>query len=185
MRRLAGPCQAIRQLSYRRYRTVGPGVAALEVAGWHTGGCIQLVRGCIALAVTARVPADQSSPRLADPVKGGELSYMVLAMEREQTRSIMLLMVAGVVLADPEPMPSRLIRGRIALAFTACIPARNHRLADTVKRGELSYTTLGMDREHIACSSLLRRAGAVLADPEPMTPSSDTWLHRPGLHMLA
>ena len=88
------------------------------------------------------------------------------------------------VLADPEPMPSRLIRGRIALAFTACIPARNHRLADTVKRGELSYTTLAMEREHIACSSLLRLVGAVLADPEPMTPSSDTWLHRPGLHCL-
>ena len=36
----------------------------------------RLVRGCIALAFTASVPADQSSPCLADPVKGGELSYM-------------------------------------------------------------------------------------------------------------
>ena len=30
----------------------------------------RLVRGCIALAFTASVPADQSSPRLAEPVKG-------------------------------------------------------------------------------------------------------------------
>ena len=36
------------------------------------------VRGCIALAFTASVPADQSSHCLADPVKGGELSYMAL-----------------------------------------------------------------------------------------------------------
>ena len=50
------------------------------------------------------------------------------------------------------------------------VVARNHRLADTVKGGELSYTTLAMEREHIACSSLLRLAGAVLADPEPMPP---------------
>ena len=120
MRRLAGPCKAIRQLSYRRYRTVGPKVAALEVAGWHTGGCIQLVRGCIALAVTARVPADQS---LADPVKGSELSYMVLAMEREQPAYRSLLMVAGAVLAGPEPMLARLLRGCIALAITARVDA--------------------------------------------------------------
>ena len=78
--------------------------------------------------------------------------------------------MAGVVPADPEPMPSRLIRGCIALAFTACVPTRNHiaLVADTVKGGELSYTTLAMECEHIACSSLLRLAGVVLADPEPM-----------------
>ena len=45
----------------------------------------RLVRGCIALSFTARVPADQSSHRLADAFKGGELSYMALAREREQT----------------------------------------------------------------------------------------------------
>ena len=72
-------------------------------------------------------------------------------------------------LADPEPMPARLVRGCIALAFTACVPANNHGLADTVdKGGELSYTTLAMEGEHIACSSLLRLMGAALADPEPM-----------------
>ena len=85
----------------------------------------RLVRGCIALVFTAGVRAVATSHRLADgdPVKGGELSYMPLAMEREQTRSIMLLMMAGVVLANPEPMPSRLVRGCIALAFTASVRA--------------------------------------------------------------
>ena len=59
--------------------------------------------------------------RLADAVKGGELSYMALAMEREPTAYSSLLMVAGAVLADPEPMLARLVRGCIALAFTACV----------------------------------------------------------------
>ena len=77
-------------------------------------------------------------------------------------------MVAGAYLANPEPMPARLVRGCIALVFTACVPARNDRLADTVKGGELRYTTLAMEREHTACSSLLRLMRAVLADPEPM-----------------
>ena len=35
-------------------------------------------------------------------IKGGELSYMALAMEREQTACISLLTVAGTVLADPK-----------------------------------------------------------------------------------
>ena len=45
----------------------------------------RLVRGCIALAFTACVPTDQSSPRHANAVKGGELSSMALAREREPT----------------------------------------------------------------------------------------------------
>ena len=100
----------------------------------------RLVRGCIALTVTARVHADACSHRLADAVKGGELSYMALAMEREPTAYRSLLMVAGAVLAGPEPMPSRRVRGCIAMAFTACVPAgqSSHRRADTVKGGELS-----------------------------------------------
>ena len=32
-------------------------------------------------------------------------------------------MVAGMVLVDPEPMPARLVRGCIALSFTARVPA--------------------------------------------------------------
>jgi hypothetical protein len=74
---------------------------------------------------------------------------MALAMEREQTTYSSQLMVAGTVLADPEPMPARLIRGCIALAFTASVLAVScsHRLADTVKGGELSYMALAMERE--------------------------------------
>ena len=83
----------------------------------------RLVRGCIALAFTACVLADACSHRLAEAVKGGELSYMALAMEREQTAYCSLLMVAGMVLADPERMLARLVRGCIALAFTACVLA--------------------------------------------------------------
>ena len=38
----------------------------------------RLVRGCITMAFTATVPADQYSLRVAHTVKGGELSYMAL-----------------------------------------------------------------------------------------------------------
>ena len=60
---------------------------------------------------------------LADTIKGGELSYMALALEREPTAYRSLLMVAGVVMTESEPMTSRLVRGCIALAFTACVLA--------------------------------------------------------------
>ena len=43
-----------------------------------------------------------------------------------------------------------------------------YRLADAVTRGELSYTTPAMEREQHAYSSLLTRAGAVLANLEPI-----------------
>ena len=57
--------------------------------------------------------------------KGGEVSSMALAMEREPTAYMYrsLLMVAGMVLVDPEPMLARLVRGCIALSFTARVPA--------------------------------------------------------------
>ena len=83
----------------------------------------RLVRGRIALAFTACVPADQSSHCHANAVKGGELSYMALAMEREKSTCRSLPMVAGAVLADPEPMPTRLVRGFMAMAFTGRVPA--------------------------------------------------------------
>ena len=41
-------------------------------------------------------------------------------MEREGIAHSSLLPLAGAVLANPEPMPARLVRGCIALAFTAC-----------------------------------------------------------------
>ena len=76
-----------------------------------------------------------------------------------------LLAQAVAVLADPELMPSRLVRGCFALAFTACVLAvasSQHRLLDTVKGGgELSYTALAMERELIVYSSLLAQAVAV------------------------
>ena len=72
----------------------------------------RLVRGCIALAFTACVLADACSHHLAHTIKGGELSYMALALQREPTAYRSLVMVAGAVLADPEPMLARLVRTR-------------------------------------------------------------------------
>ena len=57
--------------------------------------------------------------RLADAMEGSELSYMALALEREQTAYRSLLMLAGAVLAGPEPILARLEHGCIAMAFTA------------------------------------------------------------------
>ena len=104
------------------------------------------------------------------PSRGSKLSYTALAMEREQRAYSSLLPLAGAVLADPEPMPSRLKRGCIALTFTACVlaVACSHCLADTVKGGELSYMALALQREPTAYRSLPTRARAVLAGPEPM-----------------
>ena len=56
------------------------------------------------------------------------------------------------VLADPERMLARLVRGCIALAFTAGVRAvaTSRRLADAVKGGKLSYTTVAKERETTA-----------------------------------
>ena len=113
----------------------------------------RLVRGCIAFAFTACVLAVASSHCLADTVsKGGELSYMTPAMQREGIVYSLLLQLTGMLRAGPEPIPSRLVRGCIALAFTACVlaVACSHCLADTVKGGELSHTTPAMKREGTA-----------------------------------
>ena len=83
----------------------------------------RLVRGCIALAVAARVRADACTHRLADAVKGGKLSYMALALQREPTAYRLLPMRPRAVLADPKPMLARLVRGYIALAVTARVCA--------------------------------------------------------------
>ena len=130
----------------------------------------RLVRGCIALAFTAGVRAVATSHHLADPVKGSELSYMTLALQREPTAYGSLLMRLGAVLGDPEPMLARLVRGCIALGFIACViaVACSHRLADTIKGGQLSHMTPAMQREQSTYRSLLARARAVLANPEPM-----------------
>ena len=78
------------------------------------------------------------------PSRDSELSYTTVAMEREHIVYSSLLTLAGAVLADPERMLARLVRGCIALAFTASVPAdqSSHRLAEPVKGSELSYMTL-------------------------------------------
>ena len=77
---------------------------------------------------------------------------MALALQREPTAYRSLLTRAGAVLADPEPMLARLVRGCIALAFTACVlaVACSHRLVDAVKVGEVSSMALAMEREPTA-----------------------------------
>ena len=57
---------------------------------------------------------------------------MTLAMEREQTAYRSHLHLAGAVLADPEPSSLRLVRGCIAVPFTADVRAvaSRDRLAD-------------------------------------------------------
>ena len=57
-------------------------------------------------------------PRLADTIKGGQLSYMTPAMQREQSTYRSLLARARAVMTDPEPMLARLVCGCIALFFT-------------------------------------------------------------------
>ena len=65
--------------------------------------------------------------------------------------------LAGAVLADPGPMLARLVRGCIALAFTAsdACPLINPATAllNPSRGGKLSYTTVAMEREHIVYSS--------------------------------
>ena len=125
----------------------------------------RLVRSCIALAFTASVPADACSHCHVDAVKGGKLSYMGLALQRDPTAGRSLLMVAEAVLADPQPMLTRVVRSCIALAFTACVPADAciHRHVDSVKGGELSCMGLAMQRDPAAGRLLLMVAEAVLA----------------------
>ena len=141
----------------------------------------RLVRSCIALALsfTACVLAVACSHHLVDTVKGGELSYMAVAMEREHNAFRSLLMVAGAVLANPERMLARLVRGCTALAFTACVPAdqSSHRHANAVKgrrRGrspELSGGAVGRRR---SSSTAIPR----MPHPTPIAhPSADNGVH--------
>ena len=87
---------------------------------------------CIAVPFTAHVRAVASRDRLADAVKSGKLCYMTLAIEREQTAYRSLLPLAGAVLADPEPTPLRLVRGCIAMPFTADVRAVASRRGTTL-----------------------------------------------------
>ena len=122
----------------------------------------RLVRGCIALAFTACVAVAACSHRLAHTFKRSRATssatWHSLAMQREQTTSRTLLLPAGAVLADPEPMLARLVRGCIALAFTACVAvaACSHRLAHTFKGNQLSYMALAMQREQTTSRTLVQ-----------------------------
>ena len=96
---------------------------------------------------------------------------MALAKERKHVTCRSLLMVVGAVVAGREPPPLRMVRGCIAMSFTAAsvrAVASRHRLVDAVKGGgELSYVTLAMEREHAMCRSVLTVAGAAVAGREP------------------
>ena len=77
---------------------------------------------------------------------GNQLSYMALAMKGAQTAYRSLLTLPAAVVADSKPMLTRLARGFIAPAFTACVlsVACSHRLADAVNGGQLRYMALAM-----------------------------------------
>ena len=99
---------------------------------------------------------------------------MALALIYEQTTYSSLLMLAGAALAAVQLMLARLVRGCIAMVFTACVPAdqSSHHPADTVKGGELSYMALALICEQTTYNSLL--AGAALAAVQLML----AWLVR-------
>ena len=101
---------------------------------------------------------------------------MALAMEREQFTCISLLLRARAVLADPEPMLARLVRGCIALAFTACVlaVACMHRFADAVKGGELNYTaaSFALPNFETTTAASSSRTGRALPPHSPSTFSS-------------
>ena len=75
------------------------------------------------MSCTARVSAVARHHCYADAVKGGELSYMTLLMERELITYRSPLRLAEAVLTGHEPIPTRLVRACIAVACTACVPA--------------------------------------------------------------
>ena len=97
------------------------------------------------MAFTASVLAVACSHCLADTVKGGELSDMALALQRERTAYRALLMLAGAGQADPEPKLARLVRRCIAMAFTASVPAdlSCHRPTDERRQAYVHHTAVG------------------------------------------
>ena len=91
------------------------------------------------MVFTASVPPDQSRHCRADTAKGGELSYMALAMEREPTTYSSLLMLSGAVTSDSEPMLDRLVSDTVAQrCFCFSADSRKHASAcrRRVKGGE-------------------------------------------------
>ena len=78
-------------------------------------------------------------------------------------------MLEGAALADPEPVLARLVRGCIAMVFTASVPAdqSSHRRADTASSSTWHWRC-NASKPRTACYCVLMLAGAVQADPEPM-----------------
>ena len=108
------PCKARKALQHEptAYRSLLIRLGAVLAAARPM--LARLARGCIALAFIACVRADACSHRLADTVKGGRLSYMALAIEREQIAYISLLSRPDTVHADPEATQARLARSTLA-----------------------------------------------------------------------
>ena len=115
-------------------------------------------------------------------VKGGELSYMALALQREQTACTSLLMLARAVMAEPEPMLARLVPWYGAASPWPSLLAwplmhACHRLADAVKGGELSYMALALEREQTICPrrhEAPKLSRTVPRGAQPMQPSDLT-----------
>ena len=103
-------------------------------------------------AFNARVCDVATSHRRAVAVTGTKLSYMALAMELEQSACSSLLTLFRAAHAGPQPMPFRLVRGCIAMAFNARVRAvaSSHRCAVTVKGTELSHMASAKQLEPIS-----------------------------------
>ena len=83
-------------------------------------------------------------------------------------------MLTGAVLADSKPMSAILVSGWIAIA--------HHGLYSLLAYPHLRENARA-NRKQTVYSSLLMLAGAILADPEPMSASLVSGcLHRHGLH---
>ena len=163
-----------------RRASIGCG-SACTVYSRQAASCTRFAR------VQSLCPCNPTHPHEGYTAKGGKLSYMALAMEREHTANSSLLMQAGAALADPQPMLARLVRGCIAMVFTACVPAdqSSHHHADTVKGGEhtqLHGTGVDLRANHVQLATDAGRGGPGRRSADAS--SAGTRLYRYGLHCL-
>ena len=97
------------------------------------------------------------------PSRAGELSYMTLATEREQTAFRSLLQPTAALPPDPEPTLLRLVHGCIAMPFTARVRA-------VAPSGKLSNMRLTTEREQTAFRSLQQPTAERHSRPTPSRP---------------
>ena len=66
---------------------------------------------------------------------------MQIAIACEDTAYSLLLMLTGVILADPKLMLASLVRGCIGMAFTASVPndQSSHRLGCSYRQGRRAH----------------------------------------------